>query len=210
MIERITSIEEESLKEISQKIGHAFCTFDYTKPNKGMTSCLNEDQFSMLIYGQIKAAYLSGNLYTCNHKGYLILSTPKNKSTLKADLVQAYWMFRAFGVWGYLKQASKLFQAGPFQTEQMIYAHQPFVLVEMIVVLNEFQHQGVMSEMMKYAIDTSQKLKLPCILSTDDPKKVEIYKHFGFVVKDVFMISLDYVHYDMIRRIDNEVTESKN
>ncbi len=210
MIKRITEMNEETLKEISRKIGHAFCTFPYSKPNKGMTDSLNEAQFSMLIYGQMKAALLSGTLYTFENKGYMILSTPQNKSKFKADFIQAYWMFKAFGIFGYFLQAAKLFQAGPFLTEQMTFMHKPFVLVEMIAVLKEFQHQGVMSQMMKYAIEQSEKEHIPCILSTDDPKKVEIYKHFGFNVHEIYVISMNYVHYDMIRREANENQESEN
>ena len=75
----------------------------------------------------------------------------------------------------------------------------PFTKIEFIAVAKEHQGQGYMRQMMEYAFSESDRLGLPLILTTDDPKKVEIYEHFGMKMVREHIVSDRAVYYEMLR-----------
>ncbi|MBR0462695.1 MAG: hypothetical protein IJJ00_08310 [Erysipelotrichaceae bacterium] len=56
-----------------------------------------------------------------------------------------------------------------------------------------------MSRMIGFAFSEADRLRLPCILTTDDEKKVKIYEHFGMRMVKKHVLSGNASYYEMLR-----------
>ena len=66
-------------------------------------------------------------------------------------------------------------------------------------------HEFEIEDMIDYAFSQSNRLGLPCILTTDDAKKVKIYEHFGMKMVREHILTAKATNYKMLRaRINSQ------
>lgn len=70
-----------------------------------------------------------------------------------------------------------------------------YLFVFMVVVQDEYKHQGYMRQMMEFLLKESKKRDVICILETDSKRNQEIYEHFGMNTIDIQRISEDLTYY---------------
>ena len=98
------------------------------------------------------------------------------------------------GGYRWLFENSGTYLASEFSKQKKL-----FTKIEFIAVAKEHQGQGYMRQMMEYAFSESDRLGLPLILTTDDPKKVKIYEHFGMKMVREHIVSDRAIYYEMLR-----------
>jgi len=183
-----------------RKMADAFLDYDWSRGNRGMCEYLDREHFYRLTRGYFEAAVRNGSLYSAGDRGegYMIFETPETKSSLGGSLLLMKWMADAYGPVKGIRQIGEILRSGTFLAADMRKRKQPFTKIEFIAVTKAFQKQGHMRRMIDYAFSVSGRLGLPCILTTDDEKKVRIYEHFGMKMVREHRIAENATYYDML------------
>ena len=184
-----------------RKMAESYVDYEMTGRNLGMCEHLDKEHFYRLTRGYFEAAVRNGSLYCAgdNREGYFIFETPETKRSLSSSLLQATWPLRAFGLKKGIRYVKEIMNSGTYLASEFGRQKKPFTKIEFIAVAKEHQGQGYMRQMMEYAFSESDRLGLPLILTTDDPKKVEIYEHFGMKMVREHIVSDRAVYYEMLR-----------
>ena len=184
-----------------RKMAESYVDYEMTGRNLGMCEHLDKEHFYRLTRGYFEAAVRNGSLYCAgdNREGYFIFETPETKRSLSDSLLQATWSLRAFGLKKGIRYVKEIMNSGTYLASEFGRQKKPFTKIEFIAVAKEHQGQGYMRQMMEYAFSGSDRLGLPLILTTDDPKKVEIYEHFGMKMVREHIVSDRAVYYEMLR-----------
>ena len=185
-------------------MAESYVDYEMTGRNLGMCEHLDKEHFYRLTRGYFEAAVRNGSLYCAgdNREGYFIFETPETKRTLYGSLLQAKWLLRAFGIPKGIRYVKEIMDSGTYLASELGRQKKPFTKIEFIAVAKEHQGQGYMRQMMEYAFSESDRLGLPLILTTDDPKKVEIYEHFGMKMVREHIVSDRAIYYEMLRESD--------
>lgn len=88
------------------------------------------------------------------------------------------------------KQSSKI-----KRTEEFGKGKEDYLFVFMVVVQEEYRHQGYMRKMMEFIIEESKRRQVTCLLETDSKRNEAIYHHFGMETISVQEISSDLSYY---------------
>jgi len=165
-----------------------------------MCEYLDREHFYRFTRGYFEAAVRNGSLYAAGEggEGYMIFETPETKHDLYGSILQLKWMLSAYGLHKGIRQVREIMQSGPYLAAQMEKEKKPFAKIEFIAVAKEFQKQGFMRQMMDFAFSEAFRRGLPCILTTDDEKKVKIYEHFGMKMVRGHRIAHNAVYYEML------------
>jgi len=185
-----------------RKMAESYVDYEMTGRNLGMCEHLDKEHFYRLTRGYFEAAVRNGSLYCAGdnrREGYFIFETPETKRSLSGSLLQATWSLRAFGLKKGIRYVKEIMNSGTYLASEFGRQKKPFTKIEFIAVAKEHQGQGYMRQMMEYAFSESDRLGLPLILTTDDPKKVEIYEHFGMKMVREHIVSDRAVYYEMLR-----------
>jgi GNAT superfamily N-acetyltransferase len=184
-----------------RKMAESYVDYEMTGRNLGMCEHLDKEHFYRLTRGYFEAAVRNGSLYCAgaNREGYFNFETPETKRSLSGSLLQATWSLRAFGLKKGIRYVKEIMNSGTYLASEFGRQKKPFTKIEFIAVAKEHQGQGYMRQMMEYAFSESDRLGLPLILTTDDPKKVEIYEHFGMKMVREHIVSDRAVYYEMLR-----------
>ena len=182
-------------------MAESYVDYEMTGRNLGMCEHLDKEHFYCLTRGYFEAAVRNGSLYCEGDKreGYFIFETPETKRTLYGSLLQAKWSLRAFGLKKGIRYVKEIMNSGTYLASEFGKQKKPFTKIEFIAVAQEHQGHGYMRQMMEYAFSESDRLGLPLILTTDDPKKVKLYEHFGLKMVREHMVSDRAVYYEMLR-----------
>lgn len=185
-------------------MAESYVDYEMTGRNLGMCEHLDKEHFYRLTRGYFEAAVRNGSLYCAGDKqeGYFIFETPETKRTLYGSLLQAKWSLRAFGLKKGIRYVKEIMNSGTYLASEFGKQKKPFTKIEFIAVAQEHQGHGYMRQMMEYAFSESDRLGLPLILTTDDPKKVEIYEHFGMKMVREHIVSDRAIYYEMLRESD--------
>ena len=184
-----------------RKMAESYVDYEMIGRNLGMCEHLDKEHFYRLTRGYFEAAVRNGSLYSAGDKqeGYFIFETPETKRSLSGSLLQATWSLRAFGLKKGIRYVKEIMNSGTYLASEFGRQKKPFTKIEFIAVAKEHQGQGYMRQMMEYAFSESDRMGLPLILTTDDPKKVEIYEHFGMKMVREHIVSDRAVYYEMLR-----------
>ena len=200
MISKVSTMHSAKMETACRKMAESYVDYEMTGRNLGMCEHLDKEHFYRLTRGYFEAAVRNGSLYSAGDKqeGYFIFETPETKRSLSGSLLQATWSLRAFGLKKGIRYVKEILDSGTYLASEFGRQKKPFTKIEFIAVSKEHQGQGYMRQMMEYAFSESDRLGLPLILTTDDPKKVEIYEHFGMKMVREHIVSDRAVYYEMI------------
>ena len=201
MISKVSTMHSAKMETACRKMAESYVDYEMTGRNLGMCEHLDKEHFYRLTRGYFEAAVRNGSLYCTgdNREGYFIFETPETKRSLSGSLLQATWSLRAFGLKKGIRYVKEIMNSGTYLASEFGRQKKPFTKIEFIAVAKEHQGQGYMRQMMEYAFSESDRLGLPLILTTDDPKKVEIYEHFGMKMVREHIVSDRAVYYEMLR-----------
>ena len=201
MISKVSTMHSAQMETACRRMAESYVDYEMTGRNLGMCEHLDKEHFYRLTRGYFEAAVRNGSLYCAGDKqeGYFIFETPETKRSLYGSLLQAKWSLCAFGIPKGIRYVKEIMNSGSYLASEFSRQKKPFTKIEFIAVAKEHQGQGYMRQMMEYAFSESDRLGLPLILTTDDPKKVEIYKHFGMKMVREHFVSDRAVYYEMLR-----------
>ena len=201
MISKVSAMHSAQMETACRRMAESYVDYEMTGRNLGMCEHLDKEHFYRLTRGYFEAAVRNGSLYCAGDKqeGYFIFETPETKRSLSSSLLQATWSLRAFGLKKGIRYVKEIMNSGTYLASKFGRQKKPFTKIEFIAVAKEHQGQGYMRQMMEYAFSGSDRLGLPLILTTDDPKKVEIYEHFGMKMVREHIVSDRAVYYEMLR-----------
>ena len=201
MISKVSTMHSAKMETACRKMAESYVDYEMTGRNLGMCEHLDKEHFYRLTRGYFEAAVRNGSLYSAGDKqeGYFIFETPETKRSLSSSLLLATWSLRAFGLKKGIRYVKEIMNSGTYLASEFGRQKKPFTKIEFIAVAKEHQGQGYMRQMMEYAFSGSDRLGLPLILTTDDPKKVEIYEHFGMKMVREHIVSDRAVYYEMLR-----------
>ena len=199
MVQKITSMTSSEMEQVCRKMADCFLDYEMTGNNMGMCEHLDREHFYRFTRSYFELAVRSGTLYSAGDKGegYFIFETPEKKGNLYGSLLQARWMLSAFGLKKGIKYIKQITSSGTYLASEFSKQKKPFTKIEFIAVDKEYQGQGFMRKMIDYAFSESKRLGLPCILTTDDEKKVKIYEHFGMKMLREHVLSDKATYYEM-------------
>ena len=200
MISKVSTMHSAKMETACRKMAESYVDYEMTGRNLGMCEHLDKEHFYRLTRGYFEAAVRNGSLYCAGDKqeGYFIFETPETKRSLSGSLLQVTWSLRAVGLKKGIRYVKEIMNSGTYLASEFGRQKKPFTKIEFIAVAKEHQGQGYMRQMMEYAFSESDRLGLPLILTTDDPKKVEIYEHFGMKMVREHIVSDRAVYYEMI------------
>ena len=206
MVQKIKTMTASELEQDCRRMADAFMDYEMTGKNLGMCEHLDREHFYRFIRGYYELAVRNGTLYSAgdNQEGYFIFETPETKGSLSGSLLQMKWMLSAFGLKKGLKYVREIMASGSYLAFEFRKEKKPFTKIEFIAVAKEYQGQGYMRKMIDYAFSESDRLELPCILTTDDEKKVKIYEHFGMKLARRHVLSERATNYEMLREIQQQ------
>ncbi len=201
MIQQIQSMTPSETETACRLMSDAFLDYDWTTGNLGMCEYLDREHFYRFTRGYFEAAVRNGSLYRAGDRGegYMIFETPETKGSLRGGLLRLRWMLRAYGLPKGIRQIREIMRSGSYLSSEMKKAGKPFTKIEFIAVAKEYQKQGFMRRMIDFAFSESDRLSLPCILTTDDEKKVKIYEHFGMRMVRKHVVADNATYYEMLR-----------
>lgn len=204
MISKVSAMHSAQMETACRKMAESYVDYEMTGRNLGMCEHLDKEHFYCLTRGYFEAAVRNGSLYCAGDKqeGYFIFETPETKRTLYGSLLQAKWSLRAFSLKKGIRYVKQIMHSGTYLASEFGRQKKPFTKIEFIAVAKEHQGHGYMRQMMEYAFSESDRLGLSLILTTDDPKKVEIYEHFGMKMVREHIVSDRAIYYEMLRESD--------
>lgn len=163
------------------KIGLTYANYTYPDNDKGMFPFKEKERLVKYINGFAKACMQAGILYTTSekHEGYIALSTPDTKYPVKAVITLMKAMIGALGFGGLIKFMHFISKGGESLESKMKKEKRGFVMIELLAVIEDYQHQGHMRTLMNFAFETADRYGLPCIVDTDEGLKRDKYCHLG-------------------------------
>ena len=205
MITRISAMNYAEMETECKRMADSFLDYEMTGSNLGMCEHLDKEHFYRFARSYFELAVRNRSLYSTGGKeGYFIFETPETKGSLYGSLLQMKWMLRAFGFKKGVKYVKEIMDSGPYLASEFRKEKKPFTKIEFIAVDEEYQGRGYMRKMIDYAFSESDRLELPCILTTDDEKKVKIYEHFGMKLARRHVLSAHATYYEMLREIQRQ------
>ncbi len=131
-----------------------------------------------------------------NYEGICGFWTKKTRLKLKqkAKLLKLikYFSFRR------LVKLSKQF-SGMKRAEHFVKGEKDYLFIFMIVVQEEYRHQGYMRKMMEFLFEEAEKRNVPCILETDSKRNEEIYLHYGMKTVSIQQLTPELTYYILKR-----------
>lgn len=183
----------------------SFLDYEWTPGNLGMCEYLDREHFYRFTRGYFEAAVRNGSLYCAgeNNEGYMIFETPETKKSFVGSILQLKWALSSYGLSNGIRQIKEIMKSGTYLASEMKKAKKAYTKIEFIAVSKEYQKQGYMRKMIDHAFSESDRLGLPCILTTDDEKKVKIYEHFGMKMVKEHHVADNATYYEMYRSISD-------
>lgn len=205
MIHKIPSMTSTEMETVCRKMADAFLDYDWSPGNLGMCEYLDGEHFYRFTRSYFEPAVRNGSLYSAGEygEGYMIFETPETKGSLSGSLLQLKWMLSAYGLSMGIRQIREIMRSGTYLASEMKKKKKPFTKIEFIAVTKEYQGQGYMRRMIDYAFSETDRMGLPCILTTDDEKKVKIYEHFGMTMVREHFIAENATYYEMLRNTND-------
>lgn len=148
-------------------------------------------QFFNMVLEQLIAnnmAYATSEKY----EGICGFWTKKTRLKLrqKAKLLK---LIKFFSFKRLIKMSKQL--SGMKGAEHFVKKEKDYLFIFMIVVQEQYRHQGHMREMMEFLLGEADKHNIPCILETDSKRNEEIYLHYGMKTMNVQQLSPELTYY---------------
>lgn len=171
----------DSLKEeVIETIARSFAEYPYD-PEEDNQFFLFRDPGNVKEYLSlyIHQALKNGQLYTLENKGYVILGDEKTPAHLLQYLQILHVLIRYMGFRNFCHYMSLSLDGqdsleGRYRRKQKKFLH-----VEMLAVLPEYQHQGMMRRLLEEVRAWGQVRQANVILETDCYDKAQKYRHLG-------------------------------
>lgn len=195
-------IQERHIDDTSaEKIARAYLEYQFREGEKSIFSLLGDEKAVI--------AYLKAGIKTLSRCGWLHRSEGGEAwiaidfsddrvpfSAMLSNLAQAV---RAVGLCRLARLAKLRNGDRKPLAAAMRRAGKPFVHVEMLCVLPQWQKQGWMRRLTEYAFSIADERGLDCVLETDESAKAEMYMHLGMRLAQIRRVSSEIAFYDLIR-----------
>lgn len=152
-------------------------------------------QFFHIVLEQLIAnnmAYATSD----NYEGICGFWTKKTRLKLKQK-VKLLKLIKYFSIKSLIK-LSKQF-SGMKRAEHFVKEEKDYLFIFMIVVQEQYRHQGHMRKIMEFLFEEVEKRGIPCILETDSKRNEEIYLHYGMKTVSVQQLSPELTYYILKR-----------
>lgn len=171
-IVRVTNTSSEQLAEIGQKIGKAFAAED-----AGVVLETPKEHVVKIFEIMTEFYYKLGVLYTLRETeaGYIAFWAKDFKIPLKPKLHLIGRMLKEVP----LRSCLKIAPTGSEQFAKVYKQEKDYIAVSMLVVLQEFQHQGFMRRLLETPFSIASERSIPCVLDTDTELKIKKYEKCG-------------------------------
>ena len=174
---QVTELSEKDLREI----GLAYANYVYPEHDKGMFPFDDKEMLTNYIVGFAKSCMQAGMLYATSerHEGYATITTPDTKYPLKSVVTFIREVIGALGWKRYLWFVKYIAKGGESLEAKMRKQKRKYIVVQLLAIPEQYQHQGYMRQMMEFALKTAQEYKLPLVIETDEKVKCDKYCHLG-------------------------------
>ncbi|WMT42771.1 GNAT family N-acetyltransferase [Paenibacillus sp. D2_2] len=131
-----------------------------------------------------------------NYEGICAFWTKKTRLNLK----QKFKMLKLIKYFSIrrLAKLSKQF-SGMKRAEHFVKEDDDYLFIFMVVVQEQYRHQGYMRKMMEFLFGEAEKRNIPCILETDSKRNAEIYSYYGMKTESVQQLSSELTYYILKR-----------
>ncbi len=174
---QVTNLTENELREI----GLAYANYVYPADDKGMFPFDDKEMLTRYIAGFAKSCMQAGMLYATSekHEGYVAITTPDTKYPLKSVGTFIREVIGALGWKRYIWFIKFIAKGGDNLEAIMRKQKRKYVVVQLLAIPEQYQHQGYMRQMMDFALQTAKKYELPLVIETDEKLKCDKYCHLG-------------------------------
>ena len=202
---QVKDLSEEEIDKICRTIGNSFYDHKYGEREKGLHSMIDDRE---MMFKYMRAIFIcgvkSGTVYTTSQQGegYIMLACSKwEKLKIGPAIVMLKNMIKALGGFKATMQFFKDVKVGGISLDDKLKKEKKdFLKVEMLVVLQEYQGQGYMRRLMKFAYKKADAYGVPCVLDTDAQNKLDKYCHLGMKHVATRKLAEGCYLYDLIRR----------
>ncbi|WP_049762334.1 GNAT family N-acetyltransferase [Lachnoclostridium phytofermentans] len=174
---KVTSVSEEKIREIGEKIGQAFWA-----ENCGVATLFSEKECISFFRIITQVCYRAGCLYTTsdNMEGFVVYYRKKEKPALRYQMQMLRLFLKEIPMSTWLHFLKN--QRGWKGFEARCKKEPDYVCVFMLVVLKEFQGKGFMRQMLHDPFAVAKEKHIPCVLDTDTLLKTQKYQHCGMKI----------------------------
>lgn len=193
----LTTLDESAIAAI----GHAFGYYDYGEEIGLGAACATPDKTARYISGFARAMLRAGFLYTTSERGegYIAYQLPGEKPKLTAYLPLLQGVFQAMSLREIWRFARVMQRAGTGLRDRYKREKKPHIYVSMVCVLEAYQGQGYMRQVLEIAFQEGKRLHVPVILETDAKSKCDKYVHLGMTLAGTRDAGKLGTLYDLIR-----------
>ena len=174
MITKVRKLSDDQLENIRKIVGEAFVTNELFHDWGTVEERRDEVLTYMSLY--VDFVYRSGELYANeNMTGFIGLEDSGHKSIIPRIRMILGMMFKIDrkkikSLTHFAKQIGKANEK---------YAKERHLDALMVCVDKDHQGKGIASELIGYAKDTADELRIPLLFDTDMRDYAEMYQHFG-------------------------------
>ena len=193
MINRVESISEGQLRQISRLIGEDFVTNDLFL-NWGSVSQRHDDVLKyMEIY--VDYTYRTGELYANEDLSGFIGLEDTGSLPVFPRLKMIARLFRAFGwkkvqsLLGFVRQISR---------SNALYARQRQLDVLMVCVDPKHHGKGIATELVFFAKDQAKEKGIPLLIDTDMRDYADMYQHLGCTLYNTVTADNGVTRYSLV------------
>lgn len=212
MAYRVTELTQDQLQRAAEQAAESFLHHDGGEEIGGFPFLgLTRDQMTRYMKVLIRTAMETGNLWSVTDRieGLIYFNDSGDEMSLGQALALVGGICRAMGPAG-TRKFLKLISAGGTSLEQQLKKEKKrYVSVGMLVVMEAFQGQGCMRQLMDLAFEKADRLGVPCILDTDTRDKADRYAHLGMRIWGTRRMNDQVTFYDMIREPREEKQEAQ-
>ena len=159
-----------------------------------------------MVYNYMKACffagYESGCLYSTSERGegYIIVTYKGHGLILKSGIKLIRDIVRSLGGFGNgIRFLKELTEGRSIYETELKKKKIPFVNPGMLVVLNEYQWQGYIRQLMEMFYEIADAQNLPIVFDTDAENKLDKYVHLGMSLAKTRNIGDGVFLYDLYR-----------
>lgn len=193
---KATNLSEEDLREI----GLDFANYTYQEDDQGMFSFEDPEMVVKYMVAFARFCMNLGVLYTISekHEGYIAITTPDTKFAVRPIWAFIRELIGGLGWKNCFRFVKWLKKGGDGLEDEMKKQNRKCVVVQLLSIPEQYQHQGYMRPMMEFALQTARDYQFPLVIETDEKLKCDKYCHLGMSVVNKRTLDERHFIYGMI------------
>ncbi len=203
MIQIDRNLPKEKIDEIGHGIADAFFDYQYAYGEKGMLGFFTTRESMYIFMRAVFEAYVRSGCAWQTEKGegfLLMTDTEGYRISLMNTVKQMIAESSALGgLMKMIEYGTLSSRDGGTLDQEMFERQAEHLSIDILAVLEPYQHQGFMREMMEFAYSKAEKTGMMVALETDDASKAAKYQHLGMILYRTRNCGEGYHVYDLIR-----------